>query len=196
MPTFFRRRTPGFIRPRKKENLHVGNHGRHQSSHSQTQAPSSMGDPTRRTIRLDDLIFKATDGLLIGPDYAAIMYTQHSVPCDLLQNLLTHPQLHQQRQICDVLNNRKERVPLAVGVFKERLKHREKDVVLRTLEVPTALPRRACVGSEVGAHGGVWCATYAPCRAVARRRYQERSRKVAWPSRSSPPPTNLRPGCQ
>jgi hypothetical protein len=54
----------------------------------------------------------------------------------LLQNLLTHPQLHQQRQICDVLNNRKERVPLAVSVFKERLKHREKDVVLRTLEVP------------------------------------------------------------
>ena len=46
------------------------------------------------------------------------------------------------RQICDVLNNRKERVPLAVGVLKDRLKHREKDVVLRTLEVRLLLTRR------------------------------------------------------
>ena len=44
-----------------------------------------MGDPARRTVRLDDLIFKATAALLIGPDYAAIMYVLTTL---LMANIL------------------------------------------------------------------------------------------------------------
>lgn len=73
-------------------------------------------------------------------------------------------------------------MPLAVSVFKERLKHREKDVVLRTLEVPPT-PLRPPGGGQLALEGRlalmVACVLCSVCRAVARRRYQERSRKVA-----------------